>query len=76
MTAPAPLDRLATLIADAEERLSRSQELAQTIGETLLHARDASWRSRRLLDERYDEEPNASDHAAPGDLARHFGRAP
>jgi hypothetical protein len=64
------------MIANAEERLNRSHQLAQMIGETLLQARDATWRSRRLLAERYDEEPNASDQAAPGDLARRFGRAP
>ena len=76
MIAPAPRDRLAIVIANAEERLTRSHQLAQTIGETLLQARDASWRSRRLLAERYDEEPNANDHAALGDLAGRHRRAP
>jgi hypothetical protein len=51
------LDRLAARIATAEERLNRSHELAQVIGETLLRARDASWRSRELLAEGRDEEP-------------------
>ena len=76
MMAPAPLDRLAPVIANAEERLNRSHQLAQTIGETLLQARDATWRSRRLLAERYDEEPNASDRASRADLAGRHRRAP
>ena len=54
MMAPAPRDRLAPVIANAEERLTRSHELAQVIGETLLQARDATWRSRQLLAEHPD----------------------
>jgi len=57
MTARPPLDRLAALIARAEERRNCSYELAQVIGESLLHAREATWRSRQLLAQRHVEQP-------------------
>jgi hypothetical protein len=57
MTSP-PLDRLGTLVAMAEERLNASHELAQMIAETLLQAREASWRSQQLLAQRGEDEPS------------------
>jgi hypothetical protein len=49
MMAPVPPDRHAALMARVDERLHRSHQLAQQIGESLLLARDATWRSRALL---------------------------
>jgi hypothetical protein len=55
MMAPVPLDHVTALIARAEERLHRSHELVQMIGESLLLASDAIRRSRELLAQDRDE---------------------
>src|SRR5215208_1779618 len=74
MMAPVPLDRLAALIARAEERLSHSRQVAQQIGESLLQAQDATRRSRELLTQYRDELPREGDQAVVGGLARRHRR--
>ena len=63
MMTPVPPDRLTVLISSAEERLNRSHQLLQQIADRLLHAREATWRSREFLAQDHDEGAQEDDQA-------------
>jgi len=69
MMTPVPLDRLSTLIANAEERLNRSHQRLQQIESSLLLAREATWRSREFLAQPRDEGPQEDDQAVGDSVA-------
>ena len=69
MMTPVPLDRLSTLIANAEERLNRSHQLLQQIESSLLLAREATWRSREFLAQPREEGPQEDEQAVGDSVA-------